>query len=95
MTVRYITLRAPEQVAMTMTEGPRVFEKFSGAWNFEAIDAARTRVVFRYNFTTRPAWLRVVMEPIAAKVLQRDMDARLRGLKYSAERTEILSRVRS
>ncbi|WP_434420661.1 hypothetical protein [Nannocystis pusilla] len=32
MEVEYITVNAPEQVAMKMTEGPWLFRQFSGAW---------------------------------------------------------------
>jgi ribosome-associated toxin RatA of RatAB toxin-antitoxin module len=85
MEVEYITLRRPTQVAMKMVDGPRVFAKFSGAWLFEAIDERRTRVTFRYNFTCRPRALAWALEPVAARVLRRDMQARLAGLKRHAE----------
>jgi ribosome-associated toxin RatA of RatAB toxin-antitoxin module len=93
MQVRFITLKAPEQVAMTMVEGPKIFRQFSGAWLFKPLDEARTRVTFRYHFATRPRLLRAVMEPILGRVLQKDMDARLAGLKTSIETTDILERL--
>ena len=93
MEVRYITLRAPEHVAMTMTDGPTVFSQFSGAWTFKALAADRTHVVFRYNFATRPRLLAPVMEPVVAMVLKREMQARLVGLKRGVEETDILSRL--
>jgi ribosome-associated toxin RatA of RatAB toxin-antitoxin module len=93
MEVRYITLKPPEQVAMTMVEGPPFFRQFSGAWLFKALSPRRTRVTFRYHFATRPALLGPVLDPVIGKVLMRDMEKRLAGLKASAETTRILERL--
>jgi hypothetical protein len=84
MEVRYITLKPPEQVAMTMVEGPPFFRQFSGAWLFKALSPRRTRVTFRYHFATRPSLLGPVLDPVIGKVLTRDMEKRLAGLKTSA-----------
>jgi ribosome-associated toxin RatA of RatAB toxin-antitoxin module len=93
MTVRYITVNRPGQIAMTMVEGPRVFGQFSGAWKFKELGSARTEVTFSYNFSTRPVLLRAVMEPVVKRVLQRDMDQRLAALKRSVETTDLLARM--
>jgi ribosome-associated toxin RatA of RatAB toxin-antitoxin module len=93
MEVRYITLNPPEQVAMTMVDGPPFFRQFSGAWLFKALSPQRTRVTFRYHFATRPRLLAPVLDPVIAKVLTRDMEKRLAGLKTSAETTGILERL--
>lgn len=85
MEVEYLTLRRPEQVAMKMVAGPAIFRQFSGAWLFKTIAAGRTRVTFRYNFVCRPRLLAWASEPVAARVLKRDMEARLDGLKRHAE----------
>lgn len=85
MEVRYITLRRPEQVAMTMVEGPAIFRRFSGAWLFRALAPGRTRVIFRYHFEVRPTWLAPLLDPAIGAVLRRDMRARLAGLRRAAE----------
>jgi hypothetical protein len=54
---------------------------------------ARTRVVFRDRFTTRPRLLAFATEPAVARVLRRDMQARLAGPRRSAETTDILLRL--
>lgn len=93
MEVRYITLKPPEQVAMTLVDGPRIFRQFSGAWLFKALSPARTRVTFRYHFATWPRLLSPLLDPVVSRVLTREMEARLRGLKRSAETTDILARL--
>ena len=93
MEVRYITLKPPVQVAMTMVEGPRIFRQFSGAWLFKETSPARTGVTFRYHFATRPQLLSPLLDPVVGRVLTRDMEGRLRGLKHHAETTDILTRL--
>ncbi len=93
MEVRYATVNAPDQVAMTMTDGQRIFRQFSGSWLLQPLTPSRTRAVFRYHFTERPPFLSKVLDPIVSRVLTRDMDARLVGLQSSAEKTDISTRL--
>lgn len=93
MEVEYITLRRPEQVAMTMTKGPLIFRQFSGAWVLKALSPERTRVTFRYHFAVRPAILAPLLDPVVRRVLSRDMEQRLAAFKKSAETTDILQRL--
>jgi ribosome-associated toxin RatA of RatAB toxin-antitoxin module len=93
MEVEYITLKPPDQVAMRMVDGPKMFRQFSGAWLFKPVTPTRTRVIFRYNFATRPTIVAWAMAPIVGKVLLRDMEGRLAGLKKAAETTDILKRL--
>jgi len=93
MEVEYITLKPPEQVAMTMVAGPPIFSRFSGAWLFKAMSPRRTKVVFRYHYASRPRILGAILDPVLSRVLTRDMEKRLEGLKASAETTDILVRL--
>ncbi len=93
MTVRYLTVNAPDQVAMVMTDGPWIFSRFSGSWVFKALSERRTHVVFRYNFALRFGMVSAISDPIVSRILSSDMQARLEGLKKSAETTDILTRL--
>ncbi|HEU4370301.1 MAG TPA: SRPBCC family protein [Methylomirabilota bacterium] len=90
MTVEYITLDPPNAVAMKMIEGPWLFRKFSGTWLFRDDGAGRTRVTFRYNFQCRLGPANLVAHSLIARAFRRDIEARLQGLKRSAEDTDIL-----
>ena len=90
MTIEYITLDRPSVVAMKMIDGPFFLRKFSGAWLFREHDLDRTHVTFRYNFQCRLGPANLVVHPLIARVFRRDIEARLRGLKHSAEDTDIL-----
>jgi ribosome-associated toxin RatA of RatAB toxin-antitoxin module len=85
MEVEYGNVRRPDSVAMYMLHGPWFFERFAGSWLFHALPSGGTRVVFRYSFRTRPRLARVVLDPIIERVFQRDIRARLAGLKRGIE----------
>ena len=95
MEVVYITLDRPASVAMKMTDGPRLFERFAGSWRFERVADASTRVIFRYNFETRWPWLRPLLNRAVGLVFARDIRARLDGLKRGAEGPELLAALRA
>jgi len=94
MEVVFVTFDRPRSVAMKMTDGPSFFKHFAGSWRFDAIDEARTRVTFKYNFETRWRVLRPLFNPIIDRRFARDIEARLAGLKRAAEDTDILERLR-
>lgn len=90
MEVIYITLERPHSVAMKMTRGPVFFERFAGTWRFERVRDDVAAVSFRYNFETRWPWLRPFSNALITKIFERDIQARLRGLKHAAEQTDLL-----
>jgi ribosome-associated toxin RatA of RatAB toxin-antitoxin module len=95
MEVVYVAFDRPRSVAMKMVEGPRFFKHFAGTWRFDAAGPARTRVIFKYSFETRWPVLRSVLNSIALRMLSRDIQQRLQGLKHAAEETTILERLRA
>lgn len=95
MEVEYVSVQPPHRVAIKLVRGPFVFENFAGSWLFQPGDGGRTRVVFRYSFTTPWPRLRPLLDRVIAAVFSRDIAARLRGLKHAAERTDLLQRVGS
>ena len=90
MEVIYITLERPHSVAMKMTRGPVFFERFAGTWRFERVRDDVTAVSFRYNFETRWPWLRPFSNALITSIFERDIQARLSGLKHAAEQTDLL-----
>jgi hypothetical protein len=64
-----------------------VLETFAASLRQEAIDAGVTRVTYRFNFSTRPRWLRAIAGPIAAVLFGREVRQRLEALKRHLERS--------
>ena len=94
MEVVYLTLDRPRSVAMKMTSGPRLFERFAGSWRFEPVAGSSTRVTFRYGFETRMPLLRPLLDRVVTWVFMRDIERRLQGLKHAAEHTDIVVELR-
>ncbi|MBV1775866.1 SRPBCC family protein [Burkholderiaceae bacterium DAT-1] len=84
MISRYVSFTPPSVAAVTMIKGPLILDRFSGSWSFKSCEGG-TRVTFTYNFRTRPAWLRSIIEPCVAWLYRRDMARRLLAFKRWVE----------
>ena len=76
MVSEYVSYRPPTSVGMTMVEGPWFFETFGGGWRFVP-DGEGTRAVWKYTYSVRPSWLRVVAEPVGQWLLGREIRRRI------------------
>lgn len=80
MVSEYVLFAPPRNVGMRMVRGPWFFATFVGGWQFRPGEAdGTTEAVWRYDFTTRPAWLRPVAHRIGVLVLGRDVRRRIAG----------------
>lgn len=91
METAYVSLDPPSVVAVKMTRGPAILASFAGSWRFTHNGPGTTRVIFRYNLTTRPRLLHAVLDPLVVAVFARDTRHRLRALKRAVETTAILN----
>ena len=87
METEYVSFKRPEVAAVKMTRGPVFFRSFAGSWRFDEVGANRTRVTFRYNFSTRPGWVGFFIGPVLQSVLSTENRRRLEALKKSVEAT--------
>ena len=74
-----VSLKPPSNTGMRMTRGPWFLERFAGGWQFRPAEAGSTRVIWRYSFACRPAWLAPIAERIGLIVLRREIRARVAG----------------
>lgn len=82
----YVSFDRPRVAAVKMTKGPAVLASFAASLLQEDIGAGVTRVRYRFNFSTRPRWLRMLADPIAAALFRREVRQRLVALKRHLER---------
>jgi hypothetical protein len=82
----YVSFDRPRVAAVRMTKGPRVLESFAASLRQEEREPGFTRVVYRFNFATRPRWLRAVADPVAAFLFLKEVEQRLVALKRHLER---------
>jgi hypothetical protein len=63
-----------------------VLETFAASLRQEDLGSGRTRVTYRFNFATKPRWLRAIAGPIASILFRREMRLRLEALKSFLEK---------
>lgn len=83
----YVSFDRPRVAAVKMTKGPAILDTFAASLRQEGIDPDVTRVSYRFNFSTKPRWLRMIADPIAARLFQREVRQRLQALKRHLERS--------
>ena len=81
----YVSFDRPRVAAVKMTRGPALLESFAASISQEDIGRGLTRVTYRFNFSTRPRWLRWVAGPMAAALFRREVRQRLESLKAFLE----------
>jgi hypothetical protein len=84
----YLSFDQPTVAAVKMTRGPVVLETFAASVRQEDIGSRLTRVTYRFNFSTRPRWLRAIAGPIASVLFLREVRQRLEALKSYMERPQ-------
>jgi hypothetical protein len=83
----YVSFDRPKVAAVKMTSGPVMLETFAASLRQEEVEPGVTRVTYRFNFQTRPRWLRPLADPIAAALFSREVRGRLAALKRYLERS--------
>ena len=81
----YVSFDRPKVAAVKMTKGPAVLETFAASLRQEDVGSGTTRVTYRFHFSTRPRWLRVLADPIASVLFRREVRQRLLALKSCVE----------
>jgi hypothetical protein len=81
----YVSFDRPRVAAVRMTKGPRVLESFAASLRQIEVEPGLTRVTYRFNFATRPRWLRMLADPVAAFLFLKEVRGRLVALKRHLE----------
>lgn len=76
---RYLIFKPGEIAAVEMINRPPFFDLFAASIRHEP-SASGSKVIYRYQFRARPAWLRWFLEPIMAIALKHETAKRLRAL---------------
>jgi len=87
METEYVSFVAPRIAAVRMTRGPWIIESFGGAWEFSPVGDGATRVVFRYQFRTRPRLLAWLIEPLARRWFSWETRKRVAALQAALEKS--------
>jgi len=85
METEYISFRPGEVAAVRLTNQPPLFEHFAASIRHTVLDAGRSRVTYTYSFRTRPRVLSLLIEPVVARLMAREVRARLVALRNFVE----------
>jgi hypothetical protein len=77
----YVSFDPPRVAAVKMLNSPPFFESWAASIRHEDLGRDLSRVTYTYNFTARPRWLRVLLEPVMSIVFAYETKRRLRALK--------------
>lgn len=95
MTSEYVSFNPPTNVGMKMVDGSWFFAKFAGGWQFRPTgDGEHTEAVWRYTFTTRPAWLAPLADRVGTWLLGRDIRRRIKGFARGCDDPEVVAAAR-
>ncbi|HMC22786.1 MAG TPA: SRPBCC family protein [Thermoanaerobaculia bacterium] len=81
----YVSFDRPNVAAVKMVRGPRILESFAATLRQEPIAGNQTRVIYRYNFETKPTFLRFILNPICSLFFASEVRNRLKRLKSFLE----------
>ena len=77
----YVSFDRPNVAAVKMVKGPLILKSFAATLRQERIGENRTRVTYRYNFETRPALLKPLLNIVCSRFFASEVRNRLKHLK--------------
>lgn len=84
MVTEYVTYNRPKVTAITMTDGPYLFQSFLGSWTFRETTDNQTEVTFLYSFSLRFPFN--LLGKFIKNNLQSNVRQRLTDLKRNIEK---------
>lgn len=85
----YVSYRRPAVAAVVMTRGPRYIGRFAASIREWRLPGGATRLTYRFYVTGRPRRLRPVLDPLLARLFQRETKRRLAALRSHFQRSTI------
>ena len=76
----YVTFRRPTLAAVKMVNAPAFFHTWAASIHHEDVSAGTSRITYKFHFTTRPRWLRFILDPLIGRVFAWETKKRLRAL---------------
>ena len=77
----YVTFQRPTLAAVKLVNEPPFFGKWAASIHHEELSEGESRVTYKFHFTSRPAMLRFILEPIMQRVFLWETRKRLRALR--------------
>jgi len=85
----YVSFDRPQVAAVKMVRGPRILESFAATLKQDPAAGNQTRVTYRYNFETRPRFLRPILNLACSMFFASEVRNRLKHLKRFLEQAGV------
>lgn len=77
----YVSFQRPTLAAVKMINRPAFFQTWAASIHHEDVSAGESRVTYRFHFTTRPRYLRFILDPLLGRVFAWETRRRLAALR--------------
>lgn len=77
----YVAFDRPRLAAVKMVNRPPFFENWAASIKHEDLGPSESRVTYTWTFTSRPRWLRWLLEPIMYRIFRWETRKRLAALQ--------------
>ena len=76
----YVTFERPSVAAVKMINAPPLFRSWAASIHHKDVSAGASRVTYKFHFTTKPRWLRFVLDPLVERIFVWETRRRLAAL---------------
>ena len=76
----YVTFHRPTLAAVKMVNSPPLFQSWAASIHHEDVSGDRSRITYKFHFTTKPRWLRFILDGVMEKVFVWETKKRLQAL---------------
>ena len=77
----YVTFERPTLAAVRMVNAPLFFESWAASIRHDDLSARESRLIYKFQFTTRPRVLRLALDPLIERLFAWETRKRLQALK--------------
>lgn len=77
----YVTFDKGKVAAVRMLKPTSFFATFAASIRHADLENGRSSVIYKFNFTSRPRFMRAICEPVMLRVLKWETGRRLRALQ--------------
>lgn len=83
----YVSFQRGKVAAVKLLNQPLFFETFAASINHQNLSDGTSEIIYTFNFTAKPKWLRFILHPIMSRIFVWETSKRLSSLKKFFEKS--------
>lgn len=85
----YVSFQRGKVAAVKLLNQPPFFETFAASINHQNLSDGNSEIIYTFNFTAKPKWLRFILHPIMSRIFGWETEKRLDSLKKFFEKHKL------